>query len=379
MEKQLLKSVSVFTSPFPLCPTGKLQILGVSDSQKIDTEIFAHLEYLSEIQENGVKRLSDIKKKKGSVKNWKTFRSFIRQAKLFYFSAKAQDSSISSLNYFYSFENLVKAYCCLYFPDDVGNKIGHGLSTGSVFSDTFNQEITLQKKGIMPLFYTLVTGQKVTKERTITNKKLVPYCTDISYENQLANSGFSRKSLLMKATAGGESVDKLSLLVAVTMSTPLMEKYPEIKKVFSDNFNLVDLSQKSADEILKIPLNDYKAYTFFQGKEDFKAVPIEIISSDFYNKFSPFISFYPRKSQERFNINIPTEDTNNDQLIMNECLAIFILMFYMSELVRYHPKTIQDNLSKPTGWLMERFAINTPQTFLRYMTNLVRAEDFIFD
>jgi len=39
---------------------------------------------------------------------------------------------------------------------------------------------------------------------------------------------------------------------------------------------------------------------------------------------------------------------------------------------------VLENMSKPCGWLMERFVINTPQTFLRYMVNLISGEDFIF-
>lgn len=379
MDKKAPRPVNVYSSPFMLSTTGEPIVLNVSDNQKIDIEIFAHLEYFSEIQQNGMSRLKGIKRKNGTLGNWRTFRSFIRQAKLFYFSAKTQDPSIGSLNYFYAFENLVKAYCCLHFPELLDNKISHGLSTGGVFSDNFNQEITLQKKGIMPIFYSLVTGNEITKDRKILNKSLVSYCTDISYEYGLAHSDSVRKNLPMKATLGGENTEKLSLLIAISAPLKTLEKYNDIYKVLSENFDWVDIDQRKVESAFKIPLDAYRAYNYFQSKESFGVVPTSLVSKDYYNKFFPFVSFYPRNIDELFNLCLPAEDIENKELILNECLSIYILMFYMSELVRYHPKTIQDNISKPSGWLMERFTVNTPQTFLRYMTNLISGEDFIFN
>ncbi len=378
MEKQPSKIFNQFTAPFSLSQSGSVLELEVSENQRVDTEIFAYLEYFAEIQENGIKRLREIKKGNGTKKNWMIFRSFVRQAKLFYFSAQEQDPSISALNYFYSFENLVKAYCSLYEPLKVNNKIKHGLSTGNSFADDFSQTITIQKDGVAPLFYKLTIGTSLGKERKITNKKLIPYCTDISFENALVNSSFPRKSLFMRSSMGGENREKMSLVLGIEASMEQLLKYSKINGILAKYFDNIDLSVKDAQNVLKIHLNEISLNSYFQSKKDFNLTNTAIISQEYYGIFAPYVSLYPRSKENRFKLNLPSEDEKGDEIILNECISVFILMFYMSELVRYHPKTIQDNISSPSGWLMERFIINTPQTFLRYMANLISGKDYIF-
>ncbi len=179
------------------------------------------------------------------------------------------------------------------------------------------------------------------------------------------------------AALAGESQEKLSVLLAVS-GLGLLLRNDEIKDVFETYFHEVDLPQNLSDSVLKIHVNEHRIYSYLQSKDEFKSVPVPWVSKDFYEKLSPHVSFYPRKTGEYFNINLPLETNSGKKIVMNECLAIFMLMFYTSELVRYNPRIIQENLSKPQGWLMERFVVNTPQTFLRYMVNNITGEDFIF-
>ncbi len=378
MEPKALKPLNVWTTPFLLCPTGIAGSLQVSDYSNIETELFSYIEHLAEVKEKGLERIKSINEENATEENWLSFQAFVRQAKLYYFSAKNQNSAISALNLFYSFENLVKAYCSLYHPAEFVGKIRHGIGTGNTFSDAFSQEISIYSgMQIMPVFYELVTGKKIDSTAKIDAEKLLAYCYDIFYEYHQCSPTPVLRVVQAKAVVAGESQEKAGLLIAVS-GLALLLRNNELKDIFNNLFNKVELPQNLSDTIFKISLNDHSRYSFLQTKEDFPIIPAQFISADFYDKFLPYVSFYPRKGDAYFNLNLPVENNAGESIVMNECIAIYMLMFYMSELVRYNPKIIQENLSKNQGWLMERFIVNTPQTFLRYMVNLITGEDFIF-
>jgi hypothetical protein len=378
MEKKDLKQPIVWTSPFLLCPTGKSLLLQCNDESKIDAELFANIEYLSEIKEKGLERIKQINETNATEENWLSFRAFVRQAKLYYFSAKEQNPAVSSLNFFYSFLNLVKAYCCLYYPEKVSGHVKHGISLGGSFSDVFTQEINLYTDGIMPMFYELVTKIKLSKTAKFPAQNLLSYCSDITYEYSRSVPSPKINFLYSKIVIVGESKEKMWVLMAVS-SLGAITNNESVKKVFEPHFHQIDLNPHQASEIFKIKLDEYPSYSFLQNKsEEFSLVPFLLVAKDYYTRLSPFVSFYPRKFSECFKINLPIKDNNGDDVVLNECLAIYAFMFYVSELVRYNPKIIQDNLSKPQGWLMERFIVNTPQTFLRYMVNLITGDDLLF-
>ena len=378
MEKKPLKPTNISTTPFLLCPTGHVIELKVNDHTKVDIELFSYLEYLAEVEEKGLERIAQINKINATRPNWLLFQSFIRQAKLYYFSAIDQDPAISSLNFFYSFENLVKAYCSLHFPEKISGKIQHGVATGQTLADLLTQEISiLNGSNVASIFYELTTGKKIKQTAKISAQNLLSYCNDILYEYLRCIPSAQSKSIPAKIALAGESEQKIGLLMAVRSLNVLL-KDGDLKKVLETYFCQVDLPLNTAMQIMQISLNDYKSYCFLQSKDEFNILPVQIIAKDFYEKFSPFVSLMPRKFDNLFMINLPIGDISGNKIFMNECLAIFMLMFYISELVRYNPKIIQENISKPQGWLMERFVVNTHQSFLRYMVNLITGEDFIF-
>lgn len=378
IKKVDLRRTRTWSPPFPICPTGRSLDLKINDHSKIDLELFSRLEYLSEIQEMGLLRIAQINPVNSTEENWLSFRAFIRQAKLYYFSAKEQSSSISSLNFFYSFLNLVKAYCSLHSPEKISGHIKHGLSLGGSFSDVFEQDISLHPDGVMSIFYELVTNIKIDKKSTFPVQSLLSYCSDISFEYGHSVPNPEVKISLAKLAVTGESEYKTRTLLAMSNFEYIL-KNELLNQSVQKNFEQIDLSTQQASDIFQIKLNEFKVYSFLQSKEeDLPFMSTVGISKGCYEIFSPFVSFYLIRCSDCSKINLPLKNTEGVDVILNEYLAIYGFMFYVSELVRYNPKVIQDNLSKPQGWLMERFIINTPQTFLRYMVNLISGDDFLF-
>ena len=68
----------------------------------------------------------------------------------------------------------------------------------------------------------------------------------------------------------------------------------------------------------------------------------------------------------------------NMQLPMIEPISIYSIMYYMGSLVRYHPNYIEKLLESRDGWIIERFVKSTPNTFLRYMVNIITKHDYVY-
>jgi hypothetical protein len=63
---------------------------------------------------------------------------------------------------------------------------------------------------------------------------------------------------------------------------------------------------------------------------------------------------------------------------MNEVLAIYAVMFYLSSLVRYRPNYLESLLNHKPAWLIENFVNSTPETFLKMMVSKIVGTDFVF-
>ena len=97
------------------------------------------------------------------------------------------------------------------------------------------------------------------------------------------------------------------------------------------------------------------------------------------NALRPYINFHYYDDNKDFDLALPYQDTSNPTPIpMNECLAIYAVMFYLSSLVRYRPNYLESLLSYKEAWLIENFVNSTPEAFLRIMVSKITETDFIF-
>src|SRR5712692_11248540 len=108
----------------------------------IDRELWNALEYYSEVEDVGLNLIQAKGLQPQSLHQeiFKDFQAFVRQAKSYYGSAKALHYRSSSLLYYYSFLNLVKAYILLRDPNRMMGRtaraVVHGLSYRSSTNNT---------------------------------------------------------------------------------------------------------------------------------------------------------------------------------------------------------------------------------------------------
>ena len=77
-----------------------------------------------------------------------------------------------------------------------------------------------------------------------------------------------------------------------------------------------------------------------------------------------------------FAVGMPyVEQTKN--IPMNECVACYAVMYFLSSLVRYHPDYMDQIAESDDAWLIESFAKGVPLFLLRYLVSAIRGYSLV--
>jgi hypothetical protein len=347
-------------------------------------ECFSILQYYSEVEEVGLKFIGSFgHRRKKEV--YLQFQSFIRQAKSFYESAEKLHYRSSALLYYYSFLNLAKALITLKEPHLVKGKTNHGIKPGNL-SDQFNQQTLkiLNDNGVFSHLYKEITGEKLNNAETrVSLVRLLGYCTDITYENYITKLSeyrweFSTVPVRIRLVAN-EKTKKCWPTIALPAFTG-MNGYRRAFKDFFDYFEEVEFTLLDAIDIFNADANNLKEMNFFESKAEYP-----LLQGKF---FPPFLKeevfesiknhYLSRPYQDEFDFSISIPLRPNNQKPFNEPLAIYCVMFFLGNLVRYHPRNLEKQLATKPAWVLERFVQGCSVTFLRHMTNFILNKDYIY-
>jgi len=361
---------------------GKRNTRDLSTSREIDDELWSILDYYSEIDSIGLDFIKNSGIKNASTKKriFKHFRSHIRQAKGFYFSAKILPVSSSPLLYYYSFMNLAKARLVIEDPSITKKKLRHGLSyrlknTNLSFK---KQSIQVHKKGVFHFLYNWYFNKNLSIMK-INISSLFNYCTDISYECDITGIK-ENKILYCRYSNCVNHNNKTSWpLIAINNDNEIL-KYPKMFKSFMSYFEKVKLNQHDYKEIFNINPIHSPSFSFFQGPtknwisnnlsafHEVNNEVIDILGNAFqFNYTSKDLDFY---------LTLPYKV--NKQICLDETISIYIIMFYLSNLVRYNPRYIDYLLDKKESWLINIFIKSCTITFLRCIVSRIINIDYIF-
>jgi len=355
--------------------------VGLSTNCDVDQEIFASLEYLSEIPSVGKKFIKELSKKDNAFaeERFSSFQAFIRQSKTFYTSAKTLHYRASPLNYYYSFLNLAKAYICLTDTDDLSRRIRHGLKHQFTEGDLKDQFISATfPDGIFSKFYHKLFETIPTGEIRLNIVTLLGYCTDIAHEFTTGGFGVNRTHTAKFNIA--VNVNKAFGNLAISGFAHFDD---ETKRNIVQHFEEVRPNKAVVKEEFGIPASLQKNLNFFETiklydteeKEGGK-VDANEISVDCYQALRQVFMSNPYEDDRDFYICLPL--TTNPYIPFNEITAIYIVMYYLGSLIRYYPRYLEKILASADAWIIERFAAGTPTTFLRHVSNLILNQDRIY-
>lgn len=357
----------------------------------IERELWTALEYYSEVEEVGLNLIQAKGLQPQSLHQeiFKYFQAFVRQAKSYYGSAKALHYRSSSLLYYYSFLNLVKAYLLLRNPQQIMGRTAqaviHGLNYRSSTTNTdFQLETIRVSQGIFPMFYEAETSNVIstTRNSTLNITSLLSYPYDISYPYQLVGYG-DFKVLHSLAVGVIDRAQQQSWTIIGIPAHPSLNDFLNLHVNFLNTYQEVEINKDLLASIVSIGVPELSYYRFFQ---DITTIPMlaDIVPNSnliekIINAVSPYFSVHYFDDNRDFDLVLPYQDTTNSTPIpMNEALAIYAVMFYLSNLVRYRPNYLEALLNHKPAWLIENFVNSTPEVFLRMMVCKITERDFVF-
>lgn len=350
-------------------------------SGEIDDELWAILEYYSEIESVGLEFLrgQGILNATERKAVFNKFQAYVRQAKSFYQSAKLVPSRSSPLLYYFCFHNLAKASL-------VVNKRAfsayHGLKYPGAKSG--NSNFSSERLGVDGgVFKELYKWYFDTLEvpRNFNIRPLFTYCTDISYQCQLAGLNDERYSFGLHCVAVDKNSRKAWSIVALT-ATNLLLKYPSKLRSFLRSYEKIDLPQANYRDIFDLNAWQAGKYTFFQSIEldDWtkagSGIPLGQVNLKINSSLKDFL-VTNRYSKTDLLLALPIR--KNNQKPMDETMSIYILMFYLSSLVRYKPQYFEFLLSSKEAWIIENFVRSCPTTFLQGMISKTLNVEYVFE
>lgn len=353
-------------------------------SREIDDELWSILDFYSEIDSFGLEFIKNlgIKNSLKQKRLHKHFQAHIRQAKGYYYSAKVLPIRSSPLLYYYSFMNLAMAILVIQQPSIIDKKLTHGLSYNiktNLYLPFKKQSINVFPKGVFPMLYNWYFNHNLTIKK-FNISSLFNYCTDIMYECLIAGIQ-ETKILFCKYSNCIDKVNKTAWsLLAISYANEILN-YPKTFKDFISYFEKVDMDQLNFKEIFDINTLDKKNFDFFQGptkqwiSDNFP--PLNEVNQETLKILENVFQFNYFKQDYDLIIALPYKI--NKQVQLDETLAIYSIMFYLSNIIRYKPNYIEKLLNKKEAWLIDSFVKSCSITFIRSMISRIIGIEYILD
>lgn len=347
----------------------------------IDDELWNVLDYYSEIESAGIKHMINFGIPKTEARStYKLFSAHIRQAKNYYYSAKGLPNKSSALLYYYCFLNLAQSIILLKNPSITGCKLRHGLKYTKRFSSFSKESVVIDSSAnnIFPILYECIFNQRVSLTE-INISKALAYCTDMSYQYSITKYGPTKViPAYYSHIVNKESQTGWALLALARRGLDF--GYKKSFKKFNNSFEQVTLEQRLAKEIFEMNAREMNQFNFYQSRKT-----INWPSANFTPEIDVTMSlrkslegiWQPNYFDEKVSFYISLPYSKKNQTPVNEIIASYVVMFYLSSLVRYRPDFLEKIYSKKDMWLIDSFIKFCPVTFLRNAIPLITNTDYV--
>lgn len=355
-----------------------------------EKELWSALEYYSEVEEVGI----DLLQTRGLPtplhrEIFSYLQAFVRQAKSYYTSAKALHYRSSSLLYYYSFLNLAKAYLLLREPERIMGRtnqaVVHGLKYRPSTTNTdFLLETVRVTDGIFPAFYEAQTGIAISTARNsmLNIVNLFAYCSNIGYEYASAGYGTHRILPSLSGVVTSRGAHESWSIIAIPASNEL-DMLLRAQGNFLNSYQEVNIDRNQLTAMFQTGVPELGRYRIFQD-----ITPVAMIGNNhillqahtakLISALTPYLSVHYFDDNADFDFTLPYQDANTATPIpINEVLAIYVSMFYLSSLVRYRPNFLESLFNRKPSWLIETFVNSAPEIFLRIMVCKIIGRDFV--
>lgn len=362
-------------------------IVGMKTSRDRVIETFALLRHDVLISGDGENRLKtfigDTSRRKVILSQ---VSSYIDQAENFYTYARDSDYRSSALLYYYAFLNLAKAAILMHDPSKSTGRFNHGASPtnlkGSLKSRALKVCVTKgEQVSVFNELYKIQFGKYLEDKKILTINSMLGYLTDNRYEvNQLigamSNKVHECKFYVLTNTAANNA-----WVVLATQQGFYPANFPNSYRRFVNNFERFIPSTLNRAFTYDIKPLDYVNWSFSHSKKQFELEEHGIIplvemyklidhtfegksADDIYDPETSFLIVDPINKNGKYNF--------------NEVMAIYSVMFYLSNVVRYSPNEFDVSFAQNTkeGWLVKNFIETAPFTALTHLCGLIGSKKY---
>lgn len=317
--------------------------------------------------------------------SWREFRSYVRQAEGFYRGASVLPWKSSPLNYYYSFLNLAKAMAVARgtLPPQAGaqpRRLRHGLSASVIVGPPQVWRLTTQgPDDVFPRLYDMAIGTPIANGTELDARELLKYISPIAW--QLDKSGYGPRAwYACYWVLVGTDAECWDVLV-VPRDANLAALPPAFDAAYRE---IVGNAVKGfAKRVLDLHAVQANAFRFLERKVPIAArQPVAwdhgAIERALKNA-APYCAFEHLASTEyHLCIGLPCPATPVS-IPMNEFIAAYAIMYFLSSLVRYHPDYMDAIGESSDAWLIESFAKSAPLHLLRYLAASVLGYTLIIE
>jgi len=266
----------------------------------------------------------------------------------------------------------------------VNKRIHHGLSYSFSNSALSKQKVRVCGDGVFPKLYELLLGKTLPKNQELNIMELLGYCTDIQTEYEFAEIGRHKNLPGFGKIIITDNHSSFPLIGIAKFDQ--IKNYPDAEKKFDSYFEEVKLELEEGNKLFGIANVDQENFSFYKSKKIYRNLPREdgilglvdrkSINQDLRKTLHDYLVPLPYKSLQHFNLSMPLRA--KEELPFNEVLAIYVVVFYLGNLVRYNPQYLEDLLGSSDLWIIERFIKSSTITFLRSFSNLILEKDYIY-
>ena len=309
---------------------------------------------------------------KYAFSNTSKFIYFIKQSKEYFHSAENSNILVKPLLIYYGMMNLIKAIVLTKDPDYPKNSgvLRHGITTRKLKKNNYSfrdDEIKIQKEGLLPHFYSLVTNYP--SDKIEGNKYQIKELISLLPELHTSYQRIFHQQLLYPIEFSTENYDEKTQTFRLKIPKKALQFFNHDQKKFSRELNLYNqkkdftfsvspfLSEEAIfiDYLIKQEnIKDLRQYNIFQNPmiiQDFKG--------NYYIK--------------------PIIDT---KLILPELMIYYIIMFNLGMLCRYETELWGDIIYSFTSedmYIINEFINISLRKFPNLVLNILFNEILVFD
>lgn len=358
----------------------KLEV--ASSHLPVDEEYWLALRHPTEVQTVGFDLLRQVHpgfpalNTQEQESTWREFRAYARQAEGFYRAASALHWKSSPLNYYYAFMNLAKAMMVSRGalspkPSSRPRKLRHGLTAtvipgaGGASDKWFLSSQNANE--IFPQLYQLMIGTSLPTSTTLDSLELLQYISSVAWQLHKCNRGQQawHAGRWVALTAPGNMWD----LIVVSQEADITR----LPATFDADYQEVrpEAAKELAMRVFSLHARTAMHCRFLERKTPFPTPasgPYDLGAIERSLKTAAQHSVFPylQDLNNELAFGLPYR-TGSVTVPMNEAVAAYAIMYFLSSLVRYHPDYMDSIAESSDAWLVESFAKTAPLVLLRYL------------